>query len=96
MHKVNDVGEIEIQTAEPLIPDPHLLEVEIATEKLKKYKSLGIEQIPADLIQDGRNTLLIEIYKLVTSYLEKRNANRTVEGVHNYTYISINLLNVYS
>ena len=32
VHKDNDVGEIEIQTAEPLIPDPTLLEVEIAIE----------------------------------------------------------------
>ena len=38
MHEDNDVGEIEIQTAEPLIPDPTLLEVEIAVEKLKKVQ----------------------------------------------------------
>ena len=37
VHKDNDVEEMEIQTAEPLIPDPTLLEVEIAIEKLKKY-----------------------------------------------------------
>ena len=47
MHKDNDMGEIEIQTAEPLIPDPTLLEVEITIEKLKKYKSPGIDQILA-------------------------------------------------
>ena len=33
VHKDNDVGEIQIQTAEPLIPEPTLLEVQIATEK---------------------------------------------------------------
>ena len=36
VHKVNDVGEIQIQTAEPLIPELTLLEVEISIEKLKK------------------------------------------------------------
>ena len=65
VYKDNDVGEIEIQTAEPLIPDPTRLEVETVIEKLKKYKSPGIDQIPAELIQDGRNSLLTEIYKLV-------------------------------
>ena len=40
-HKYNDVVEIEIQTAEPLIPDPTLIEVEIAKEKLEKDKSPG-------------------------------------------------------
>ena len=34
LHKDNDVGEIQIQTAKPLIPEPTLLEVEIAIEKL--------------------------------------------------------------
>ena len=35
VHKDNDMGEIEIQTAKPLIPDPILLEVEIVVEKFK-------------------------------------------------------------
>ena len=65
VHKGNDVGGIQIQTAEPLIPKPTLLEVEITIGKLKKYKSPGIDQIPAELIQDGRNSLLSEIYKLL-------------------------------
>ena len=50
MHKDDDVGEIEIQTAEPLVPDPTLLEVVNVIEKLKKYKSPGIDQIPAELL----------------------------------------------
>ena len=71
VHKDNYVGEIEIQTAEPLIPDLTLLEVEIAIEKLKKNKSPGIDQIPAELIQDGENLLLTEIYKLVLAIWKK-------------------------
>ena len=61
VHKYNYVGEFEIQIADPLIPDPTLLEVEIVMGILKKYKSQGIDQIPAELIQDGEISLLIEI-----------------------------------
>ena len=71
VHKGNDVGEIQIQAAEPLIPEPALLDVEIAIEKLKKYKSPGIDQILAELIQDSGNSLLTEIYKLVLPIWKK-------------------------
>jgi hypothetical protein len=54
---VNDVKEIEVHTAEPLVPGPSLLEVEIAIAKLKKSKSPGSDQIPAELIQSGGETL---------------------------------------
>ncbi|KAJ4427253.1 hypothetical protein ANN_24871 [Periplaneta americana] len=67
----NDRDEIEIQTAEPFIPEPTLSEVEIAIENLKKYKSPGIDQIPAELIQEGGSALCSEIYKLVLAIWEK-------------------------
>jgi hypothetical protein len=38
VHNVSDVRQIEICTAEPLVPGPSRLEVEIATAKLNKYK----------------------------------------------------------
>ncbi|KAJ4445706.1 hypothetical protein ANN_12391 [Periplaneta americana] len=68
----NDRDEIEIQTAEPFIPEPTLSEVEIAIENLKKYKSPGIDQIPAELIQEGGSALYSEIYKLVLAIWEKK------------------------
>jgi hypothetical protein len=37
-------------TAEPLVPEPSSFEVEIGTEKLKRYKSPGTDQIPAEII----------------------------------------------
>jgi hypothetical protein len=40
VHNVNDVRQIEVHTAEPLVPGPSHLEVEIAIAKLKKFKSL--------------------------------------------------------
>jgi hypothetical protein len=51
VHGVNDVRQTEIHTAEPLVPEPNSSEVEIAIEKLKRYKSPGTDQIPAELIQ---------------------------------------------
>jgi hypothetical protein len=36
VHRVSDVRQIEIHTAEQLVPEPSLSEVEIAIEKLKK------------------------------------------------------------
>jgi hypothetical protein len=51
--------------AESLVPDPNLFEVEIATPKLKRYKSSGSDQIPAELIQAGDEILLrSKIHKL--------------------------------
>jgi hypothetical protein len=47
------------------IPSP--FEVEIAIAKLKKYKSPVSDEIPAELIQAGDETLQSEIHKLVNS-----------------------------
>ena len=48
---VNDVRQTAIHTAEPLVPDPCAFEAEMAIEKLKRHKSPGIDQIPAELIK---------------------------------------------
>jgi hypothetical protein len=45
LHNVSDVRQIEVRTAEPLVPGPSRLEVEIAIVKLEKYKSPGSDQI---------------------------------------------------
>jgi hypothetical protein len=39
VHRVSDVRQIEIQTAEPLVPDPSPIEFEIAIANLKRYES---------------------------------------------------------
>jgi hypothetical protein len=48
--------------AEPIVPGPSSLEVEIAIAKLEKYKSPGSDKIPAELIQAGGETLLFGEY----------------------------------
>jgi hypothetical protein len=50
VHNVSDVRQIEVHTAEPLVPGASHFEFEIAIAKLKKYKSPGSDQIPAELI----------------------------------------------
>ena len=50
---INDVGQTEIHTAEPLVPKPSAFEVELPIEKLKSHKSPGIDQIPAALLKAG-------------------------------------------
>jgi len=57
VHGVKNVGQAEIHTAEPLIPEPSASEVELAIDKLKSYKSPGIDQIPAELIKAGGRTI---------------------------------------
>jgi hypothetical protein len=63
VHSDSGVKQIEIHT-EPLLLGPSCLEVEIAIAKLKKYKSPGSSQIPAEQIQAGDETLLSAIHKL--------------------------------
>jgi hypothetical protein len=50
---VNDGRQTEVNTAEPLVPEPSAFEVEMAIEKLKRHKSPGIDQIPAEFIKAG-------------------------------------------
>jgi hypothetical protein len=68
VHNVSDVRQIEVHTAEPLVPGPSCLEIEIAVAKLKNYKSPGSGQILPELIQAGGETLLSAIHKLINSF----------------------------
>jgi hypothetical protein len=44
-----------MHTAEPLVPETRSFKFENATEKLKRYKLPGYDQILADTIQVGDN-----------------------------------------
>ena len=55
----------------PLAPEPSVLEVELAIEKLKSHKSPGIDQIPAELIKAGGSTIRGVIYKLIIAIWNK-------------------------
>ena len=57
----------ETHTAEPLVPAPSAFEVDLAVEKLKRHKSPGVDQIPAELIKEGGRTIRYQIHKLIVS-----------------------------
>ena len=71
VHGVSDVRQAEINTAEPLVPDPSALEVELAIEKLKSHKLPGVVQIPAELIKAGVRTIRSAIHKLIIAIWNK-------------------------
>jgi hypothetical protein len=66
----NDVRQIEVHTAEPLLLGPSRIEVEIAIAKLK-YKSPGSDQIQTELIQARCETLVSEIHNLINAVWNK-------------------------
>jgi hypothetical protein len=62
----------EMLTAEPFVPEPSASETKFATGKMKSYKSLDVNQIPAEMFQAGEETLLTEIHKIF-NLIAKRN-----------------------
>lgn len=48
--RIKDVRQTKICTADPLVPGPNSCEIEIAIQKWKKCKSLGIDQITVKLL----------------------------------------------
>jgi hypothetical protein len=54
-----------MHTEKPFVPEPSASEFEVATGKLKRDKSPGVDQIPAELIQAGGEILRSEIHKLI-------------------------------
>jgi hypothetical protein len=82
VHNISDVRQIEILTAEPLVPGPSHLEVDIVTANMKKYKSPESDQILVELYQAGGETLVSVIHKLITSVWYKEEFVSSVEGVY--------------
>ena len=68
---VNDVRQTEVHTAEPLVPEPSAFEFQLAIEKLKSHKLLGIDQIPAELLKTGLRAIHYEIHLLINSLWNK-------------------------
>jgi len=53
------------------VTEPSAFEVEMAMGKLKRHKSLGIDQIPAEVINIGARTIFSEIHKPMNSVWNK-------------------------
>ena len=71
MHGVKDAGQVEIPTAEPLVPEPRAFEFELVINRLKSHKSPGVDEIPAELIKAGGGTICLEIHKHITFIWKK-------------------------
>jgi hypothetical protein len=65
LHGAGGVRQTEMHTIKPFVPEPNASEVKVAIGKLKRYKSPGVDQIPAELIQAGEETLRLEIHKVI-------------------------------
>jgi hypothetical protein len=57
--------------AEPLIPDPRPFQVEIPIASLKRYKSPGSGQVPAELLQAGGERCPRSIHSLILFGIRK-------------------------
>ena len=81
VHGENDVRQIEIHTAEPLVPEPSDFEMEMGIEKLNSHQSPGIDQIPAEMIKAGGRTIYSEIHKPINSIWNKENLPEKWKGL---------------
>jgi hypothetical protein len=65
VHEAGGDSQTEMHTAEPYVPQPSASEVEVPIGKPKRYESPSTDQILAELIQAGGETLHSEIHKLI-------------------------------
>jgi hypothetical protein len=56
----------QIYTAEPLVPELNVFEVELVIEKLKSHKLPSIDHIPAEMITAEGRTIRYESHKLIS------------------------------
>jgi hypothetical protein len=87
IHGVHDVRHMDIHTVEPLVPESHLVEVEIAIGKLKSYKSPGTDQIPAELIKAGVKYYILRYTNLFVPYGIRRNWHSSGRNLLLYQFI---------
>jgi hypothetical protein len=86
-HGVHDVRQMDIHTVGPLTSEPSFVKVEIAIEKLKSYKSLGSDQIPAELIKAGVKHNILRYKDLFVLYGMRRNCHSSGRNLLLYQFI---------
>jgi hypothetical protein len=59
-------------TAEPLVPEQSAFEVELAIEKLKRYKSPGTDQIPSEFIKAWGKKIRSDVHNLIYCIWNKK------------------------
>ena len=71
VHGVSDVRQAERHTVEPLVPEPSALAFDLVIGKLKRHKSPGFDQIPAELIKAESSTIRCAIHKHIIAVWNK-------------------------
>jgi hypothetical protein len=84
---VHNVRQKDIQTAEPLVPEPSIVKVETAIGKLKSYKSLGANQILAELIKAGVKHYVLRYTNLFVLYGIRRSCHSSGRNLLSYQFI---------
>jgi hypothetical protein len=65
MYRMWGIRQIEIQIAEPFVPEPSVSEFEVDIGKLKRCKVPDADQIPAEVIEAGGEKLHSEVHNLI-------------------------------
>jgi hypothetical protein len=84
---VRNVRQKDIHTAEPLVPEPSLVEVKIAIGKLKSYKFSGTDQISAELIKAGVKHYILRYTDLFVVFGIRRNCHSSGMNLLLYQFI---------
>ena len=87
VHRVYEVRQTELHTTEPLLPEPSGFHDKLAIEKLKRHKSPGVDQIPAELLRQALEQLALRSINLLVLFGIRRNCLRS--GRSRLLYLSI-------
>jgi hypothetical protein len=68
---VYNLRQTEIHTAETLEREPSVFDFQTTIQKLNRYKSPGIHQIPTELLKAGSRRARSQIHKLINSIWNK-------------------------
>jgi hypothetical protein len=77
VHGVSNIRQTSVHTTKLLVPESRLFELEMAIEKLKRHKLLGIDQIPAKLIKSGVGQFALRSTNLLILFVIKKNCLRS-------------------
>jgi hypothetical protein len=78
---------MDIYTAEPLVPEPGLVELEIFVGKFKLYTSAGTDQTLAKLIKGGVKRYVLRCTNLFFLYGIRRNCHSSGRNLFLYHFI---------
>jgi hypothetical protein len=84
---VNDYRQAEIRSAELHVLKPSVFDIELATEKLARYKSSGVVPVPAELMQAAGRAVCSEIYELINCIWNMDDLSQQWKRVNHSTHL---------